>query len=221
MPIITINYYKPLERRRYSAEREHMLCYARIISIFINSFRWEIIITASFIQTATASLRQSARLLSARNHHRSVSRSSARAKTNSFSDNSGTDSAILPEVTRRRDGGECVHFIYIKREFFVFSCRNFKLACHHFLQKRAGLFSASFSGAPQQANNWRGRGHRHDRGAGHRNSASGPNLCGFSALRNDRHLPDDLWSVQPQTERHGAGGDAGSQCHPTVFRSRD
>ncbi|CAM4607855.1 unnamed protein product [Leuciscus chuanchicus] len=67
----------------------------------MHSFRCEIIITASFsiIQTATALLRQSVRLLSARNH-RSVSRSSARAKANSFSDISGTDGAILPEVTR-------------------------------------------------------------------------------------------------------------------------
>lgn len=90
------------------------------------------------------------------------------------------------------EGSVCILYTLKGKRVFFLSCRNFKLACHHFLQKRAGLFSASFPGAPQQANNWRGRGHRHDRGAGHRNSASGPNLCGFSALRNDRHLPDDL-----------------------------
>ncbi len=175
-----------------------MFCYARIV---LYSFRRDIISAASFIQTATALQRQSARLLSLRATFTTPPRAPARVSKPVVSLTALAQTVLFCQRSQEGGtahfcvGGECVYFyIHLKdREFCFFSpCRTFQFACHHFLQKRAGLFSASFPGAPQQANSWRGRGHRHDRGAGHRNSASDPDLSGFSALRNDGHLSDDL-----------------------------
>ncbi len=151
---------------------------------------------ASFIQTTTALLRQSARLLSLR------ATFTAPAHLPKPIVSLTTLAQTVLFCQRSREGGTA-HFLCWLRVCVLlytfkgkiqdfFPCHTFQFACHHFLQKRAGLFSASFPGAPQQANNWRGRGHRHDRGAGYRHSVSDPDLRGFCALRNDGHLSDDL-----------------------------